>query len=106
MIPVQSAYRVQELNPAKLAGLFRRQLQMCNVKEGETVAVVSDLSTRREYIMAAFAAAEELGADVYEMCVNMIPGWTKVGIPTIGSCKGTVEALKAADMILIFHTPL
>ena len=27
------------------------------------------------------------------MCVNSIPGWTKVGVPTIGQCKGTLEAL-------------
>ena len=40
------------------------------------------------------------------MCVNAIPGWTKVGVPTIGKCKGTLEALKAADMVLIFHVPL
>ena len=38
--------------------------------------------------------------------VNMIPGWTKVGVPTIGQCKGTLEALMVADMILIFHIPL
>ena len=64
-----------------------------SVEPGETVAIVSDLGTRREYIQAAFAAAEELGADIYEMCVNAIPGWTNVGVPTIGQCKGTLEAL-------------
>src|SRR6185295_1085282 len=52
------------------------------------------------------AAAEEMKFDIYEMCVNAIPGWTKVGVPTIGQCKGTLEALRAADMILIFHVPL
>jgi len=47
-----------------------------------------------------------MGFDIYEMCVNAIPGWTSVGVPTIGKCKGTLEALMAADMILIFHVPL
>lgn len=98
--------RAQEVNPAKLALLFRKQFELCNVARGETVACVSDLSTRREYIEAAFAAADELGADIYEMCVNNIPSWTKVGVPTIGQCKGTLEAVKAADMVLIFHVPL
>jgi 2,5-dihydroxypyridine 5,6-dioxygenase len=102
----QAALRPQELNPAKLAMLFKKQFELCNVKRGETVAVVSDLGTRREYVAAAFAAGEELGADIYEMCVNLVPGWTKVGVPTVGQCKGTLEALKAADMIAIFHTPL
>ncbi len=101
-----AAIRVQELNPAKLAGLYKREFELCQLKQGETIAIVSDLGTRREYIHAAFAAAEELGADIYEMCVNSIPSWTKVGVPTIGQCKGTLEAVCAADLIVIFHVPL
>ena len=101
-----SAVRVQEVNPAKLAQLYRRQLTMCNVQKGETIAVVSDLGTRREYIQAVFAAADDLGADIYEMCVNSIPSWTKVGVPTIGQCKGTLEAVSKADLVVIFHVPL
>lgn len=103
---MHSAIRTQEINPARLTGLYRRQFELCRVGPGQTVAVVSDLGTRREYIQAAFAAAEEMGFDIYEMCVNAIPGWTSVGVPTIGKCKGTLEALMAADLILIFHVPL
>jgi len=103
---IASAVRPTEINPAKLAFLFKKQLELCQVKPGETMVCVSDLSTRREYIEAAFAAAESLGGDVYEMCVNSIPSWTKVGVPTIGKCKGTLEAMKAADIIVIFHVPL
>jgi 2,5-dihydroxypyridine 5,6-dioxygenase len=102
----QAALRVQEVNPAKLASLFRKQFELCNVKRGETIACVADPGTRREYILAAFAAAEDLGADIYEMCVSATPGWTRIGIPTIGSCKGTIQALRAADMIVIFHVAL
>jgi 2,5-dihydroxypyridine 5,6-dioxygenase len=98
--------RVQELNPAKLPGLYRRQFEGCKVRAGETIACITDLTTRREYVEAAFAAADALGADIYEMCVNSVPSWTKVGVPTIGQCKGTLEAVKAADMIVIFHVPL
>ncbi|MGE0802518.1 MAG: hypothetical protein AB7G13_01145 [Lautropia sp.] len=101
-----AAIQPQELNPAKLTALFRKQLQLCNVRRGETIAVVSDLGTRREYVQSAFAAADDLEADIYEMCVNSIPSWTKVGIPTVGKCKGTLEAAKAADLIVIFHVPL
>ena len=57
-------------------------------------------------MQTAFAAAEELGADIYELCVNSLPGWTRVGVPTIGQCKGTLEAVCAADLIVIFHVPL
>jgi 2,5-dihydroxypyridine 5,6-dioxygenase len=101
-----AAITPQELNPARLASLYRREFELCRVKRGETVLCVSDLGTRREYIQAAFAAADELGADVYEMCVNSMPSWTKVGVPTVGKCKGTLEAAKEADLIVIFHVPL
>ena len=55
---------------------------------------------------AAFAAAEDLGADAYEMCVNAMPSWTKVGVETVGRCKGTLDAIKAADMLVCLHIPL
>ena len=97
---------IQELNPAKLAQLYRKQFQLCSVKPGETIAAVSDLGTRREYLQAAFAAADDLGADIYELCVNSLPSWTKVGVPTIGKCKGTLEAVSAADLVVVFHVPL
>jgi 2,5-dihydroxypyridine 5,6-dioxygenase len=103
---MQSAYRAQEVNPAKMVQLYRKELELSAVKKGETLCVVSDLATRREYIQAAFAAADDLGADIYEMCVNSLPSWTKVGVPTIGQCKGTLEAVKAADLVVIFHVPL
>ncbi|MGK6310620.1 hypothetical protein [Variovorax sp. DT-64] len=103
---MQAAIRTQELNPAMLMSLFRKQFELCRVTPGQTVAIVSDLGTRREYIQAAFAAAKDMGFDIYEMCVNAIPGWTSVGVPTIGQCKGTLEALMAVDMVLIFHVPL
>ena len=86
--------RVQELNPAKLGILYKKQLELCKVQQGETVMLLTDLASRREYVEAVFAAAEDLGADVYEMCVNSIPSWTKVGVPTVGQCKGTLGQCK------------
>ncbi len=106
MTEMQAVYRSLQINPAKMASLFRKQFELCNVTHGETIALISDLGTRRAYVMAAFAAASDLGADIYEMCVNNLPTYTKVGIPTVGQCKGTLEALKAANLIVIFHPPV
>jgi 2,5-dihydroxypyridine 5,6-dioxygenase len=103
---VPSGVRIQEVNPAKLAMLYLKQFRLSRIEAGQTVMLVTDLATRREYVAAAFAAADELGADIYEMCVNSIPSWTKVGVGTVGKCKGTLEAAKAADIIVIFHVPL
>src|SRR4249920_4239495 len=97
---IQAAFRAQEVNPAKLVQLYRREFELCGVKNGETISVVADLAKRREYIQAAFAAADDLGADIYELCVNSLPSWTKVGVPTIGKAKGTLEAVKAADLVV------
>jgi 2,5-dihydroxypyridine 5,6-dioxygenase len=101
-----ASIRAQEMNPAKLAMLYRKQFEMSLISKGETVCCVSDLTTRREYIQAAFAAAEALDADVYEMCVNSVPSWTKVGVPTVGQCKGTLDAVMQADVVVVFHVPL
>ncbi len=98
--------RVQSTNPAKLAGMFRQEFELCNVQPGETIALLSDIATRRDFVAASFAAAQELGADAYEMCVNAVPSWTKVGVETVGACKGTLEALCAADMLVCLHIPL
>src|SRR5882724_4231521 len=96
----------EAINHAKLAMLFRREFQLCNVQKGETIVLLSDLGARRDYVSAAFAAAEDLGADAYEMCVNAMPSWTKVGVETVGRCKGTLEAIKSADMLVCLHIPL
>ena len=96
----------EAINHAKLAMLFRQEFQLCNVQKGETIVLLSDLGARRDYVSAAFAAAEDLGADAYEMCVNAMPSWTKVGVETVGRCKGTLEAIKSADMLVCLHIPL
>src|SRR6476469_5406965 len=73
----------EALNHAKLAMLFRREFELCNVMKGETIVLLSDLGARRDYVSAAFAAAE-----------------------TVGRCKGTLESIKSADMLVCLHIPL
>src|SRR3954453_18876169 len=90
----------EAINHAKLAMLFRREFQLCNVQKGETIVLLSDLGARRDYVSAAFAAAEDLGAGPYEMCVNATPSWAKGGLETIGRCKGTLGPIKVAGMLV------
>jgi 2,5-dihydroxypyridine 5,6-dioxygenase len=103
---VPAAVRHQEMNPGKLTALFLKQFVMSKISAGETVALLSDVTTRPEYVEAAFAAGEELGANCYEMRVNMTPSWTKVGVDTIGKTNGMLDALKAADIVVALHIPL
>ena len=103
---VPAAVRHQEMNPAKLPGLFLKQFVLSKVSQGETMTLLTDMTTRPEYVEAAFAAAEELGANAYELRVNMVPSWTKVGVDTIGRTKGVKDALIAADIVVALHIPL
>src|SRR6202035_1673657 len=96
----------EALHHAKLAMLFRKEFALCNVRKGETIVLLSDLGARRDFVAAGFAAAEDFGADAYEMCVNAMPSWTKVGVETVGRCKGALDAIKAADMLVCLHIPL
>src|SRR4051812_43073116 len=57
----------QAINPASMPALFRRQFELCNVKKGETVILLTDYNTRRDYVQASFAAASDLGAHAYEI---------------------------------------
>src|SRR5262252_5733598 len=97
----------EALNHAKLAMLFRTEFELCNVRKGETIVLLSDLGARRDYVSAAFAAAEDFDADAYEMCVNAMPSWTRVGVETVGRCKGTLDAIKAADtrVLMVIDAP-
>jgi len=44
---IQAAY-ARRGQPGKAGPALRRELELCQVKQGETIAVVSDLATRRE----------------------------------------------------------
>ena len=98
--------RPLEINPAKLAMLFAKEFRLCNTQAGETICMITDLNSPFEYVTAAFAAADELGADIYEMRTNTLSSWVKVGEETVGRAKGTIDALSAADMIVCLHLPL
>src|ERR1700745_87293 len=96
----------EALNHAKLAMLFRKEFELCNARKGETVVILSDLGAPRDYVAAAFAAAEDFGGDAHEKGGNAHAARTKVGVETVGRCKGTLEAIKAADMLVCLHIPL
>lgn len=96
--------RPQLLNPAQLPAVFRKEFELCAVKRGETIILLSNLNTRREYILAATAAADELGADIFEINLNRLADPSRVR-REVGQAKGLMEALKCADLILTFQPP-
>lgn len=94
-----------KINPARIPGLFLKQFELCRVTKGETVVLLTDGTTRRDYVQAAQLAAEELGASVYEIGISSSPAWLHIGVDVLGNAKGLMEALCAADLICVFHPP-
>ena len=50
-----------------MVSLFRQELELCKVKHGETIAVLSEAEQAVEYASAFMIAARELGADVFNV---------------------------------------
>ncbi len=102
--------RPQALNPARLPLLFRKELEMCKVKPGSLVILVTDLTTRLDYIQAAFAAAADLGIKVYELKIAtpFVAGQiaSQGGGDALLSLPGAIEAIESAELVLVFHISL
>ena len=87
----------EALNHAKLAMLFRREFELCNVKKGETIVLLSDLGARRDYVSAAFAAAEDLGA-AGNLLARLREGGLRVAIDDFGTGYSSLAYLKALPL--------
>jgi 2,5-dihydroxypyridine 5,6-dioxygenase len=98
------------LNGGKLPLMFRNELGLCKLKPGDQVVLVTDLATRQDYVQAAFAAAEDLGAKVFEVKIStpfdrsMIA--SQGGAHTIENLPPVVNAVENADLVLVFHVAL
>ena len=47
-MPMQVGICTQEVNPAKLVILYRKEFELNRVQSGETIVLLTDLSTRWE----------------------------------------------------------
>ena len=99
---------MSEESTGLLVPMFRRQMENCRVQDDESVALVTDVKSPREYVGACFAAAEHLGADPFEVQIPEY-GRNEVGAELTGGQGGTlrlpggpVEACKAADVVFDF----
>ncbi|MBF6567596.1 MAG: leucyl aminopeptidase [Candidatus Binataceae bacterium] len=91
------------LKSTELVLLFRRELELCRVKEDETVAVLSEAEKNVEYASAFMVAARDLGAHVFN--VNLLPGRGAGllgfgGAAALAGNRPAIEALKSADLVV------
>jgi len=89
----------------QLAKLFQKEFALCDVKKGETVALLTNLNTQRDYVAAAVHAAAEQGAFVFELGFNSLPDQSRVGADGITGTEGVFSALKQAQLLVTFHPP-
>lgn len=93
---------------ADLVAAFTRELNLCNVLPGEHVVILSEPSSRQDYVAATFAAAQSLGAHVLSV---VAPGGTPAPVPTTHTGAGpgldsvlhdvlAQDVMKKADLVV------
>ena len=89
-----------------MVSLFRKELELCKVQPGETVAVLSEAEQAVEYASAFMVAGRELGAHVFN--VNL-PARSAGGAQAVAGDVGqnalagnapAIDALKRADLVV------
>lgn len=102
-----------------LINLFRRELELCKVKPGEVVAVLSGPNTRPDYVAAFVAAAQQLGGEVFHLALptpqkdfGAAPTTAQGalwGLTPLTGHRSGVEILKKAgllvDLVGLLHSP-
>jgi 2,5-dihydroxypyridine 5,6-dioxygenase len=90
-----------------LSELFRRELELCGVTEGQTVAVLSQPSALQGHAQAALEAASSLGAAGLHVQVSPPGGraantdrFRTVHVPVLTGNRAAVETLKSADLVI------
>ncbi|WP_245906408.1 hypothetical protein [Mycolicibacterium palauense] len=97
-----------DLTGVDLMRLFVREFELCKVSPGEHVIILSEPSSRSDYVAAAFGAAQQLGAHVASV---VAPSGTPIPEPATHTGSGPglqsvldnrviQQTLKAADMVV------
>lgn len=87
----------------EMIGLFRNELELCNVREGETVAVLSAGESLRHYAHAFLAAVRQLDAkplDVHLPASGETAGLKEFGKNQLAENPDAMEQLKSANMVI------
>src|SRR3954462_4394108 len=88
-----------------LVRLFHKQFQLCDVKKGEAVVLLSNAQTDRTRVQAAFVAAEMHEAQAFEIGLPNPFDLRRVGYQSPASAPGVMEAAKSADLLVTFTVP-
>lgn len=88
-----------------MISLFRKELLLCGVKPGETVAVLSEMDRTADYATGFMTAARDLGAHAFN--VNVLPSalgmdakFGNVGVNPLTGNQPAIDALKQSDLLI------
>lgn len=93
------------MNLAQLPELFRKQYELCAVQPGETVVLLTEPGTPRDYVNAAFAGAMMAGAESFEVGLPQALDLKRVGHEVPGRARGLLPALQSAHLLCTFFPP-
>jgi 2,5-dihydroxypyridine 5,6-dioxygenase len=93
--------------PFSFVDLCAAELELCGLREGETVAVLSQMDERQDYADAFMAAAVRLGATPFHVRLpeasTTLSGdagaWTP-GITPLARNRPAIDALKQVDLVI------
>lgn len=99
---------VSNLSASDLVSAFAKQLDLCKVRSGEHVVILSEPASRQDFVAAAFAAGKQLGAHVLSV---VAPGGTPATVPSTHTGAGpglesvlqdtlAQDVLKKADLVV------
>jgi 2,5-dihydroxypyridine 5,6-dioxygenase len=87
--------------------LCRGELELCGIKEGSTIAVLSQGNRKLDYVDAFLAAADQLGATGFNLRLPSVVtsldgevGMWEVGETPLKSNRPAIEALKGVDLVV------
>jgi 2,5-dihydroxypyridine 5,6-dioxygenase len=87
----------------EMVTLFKEELELCAVKPGEVVMILTEGDIRADYARAFLQAARALGANAFQIGVaNRVVREDKmlVGRTPIAGNRAVIDTLKQADMII------
>lgn len=80
--------------------LFRKELELCQVKAGQRIGILSEDCVRRDYALAFAAAAEDLGAHTLHVNIRKRPGSFFGPGNSLRGQQAAIDALKNVDMVI------
>ncbi|MDE0333417.1 MAG: leucyl aminopeptidase, partial [Defluviicoccus sp.] len=85
---------------AETVALFRKQLELCDVGAGTSLAVLSEDDVRAEHATAFLAAAAELEADAFQVNIRKKPGSFFGPGNSLQGNEPAKAVLKSVDMVV------